>query len=216
MAKVLYRRTSCTDCEYVQGVKNRNENISHSLYDKCRQAFDRSCSMNPLIDEEEHKDLFQDSFMILWENIEGGIIYTSLDEVYVKNPKGTEASVGKINDLTNYFLGIVRNKERELLKTKKKLYDNQEAIEYEYILNCVHRSDDQAVMRDRIVNECVRNLPKRCKEILTMYYYEDKSLQEILEIRQENQSYDGLKSAKSKCIRTLKNKIVDLFDKFNI
>lgn len=216
MARVLYRRTSCTDCEYVQGVKERNENISHSLYDKCKQAFCNSYNFNVLISVEEHKDLFHDSFMILWENIESGIIYTSLGDVYVKNPRGAGSTVGKINDLTNYFMGIVRNKERELLKTKKKLYDNQEAIEYEYILNCVHRSDDQAVMRDRIVNECVRSLPKRCKEILTMYYYEDKSLQEILDIRQENQSYDGLKSAKSKCIKALKNKIVDLFDKFNI
>ena len=73
--------------------------------------------------------------------------------------------------------------------------------------------EDPDVEKDRIVSQCLLSLPKSCLEILTMFYYEKKSLEQILEERPENNSYDGLKSRKSKCMTNLKKRITESFAK---
>ena len=67
------------------------------------------------------------------------------------------------------------------------------------------------VTRARIVGQCVRTMPRRCVEILTMFYYERKTLDEILEARMQNSSYDGLKTSKYKCVKKLKTRIREAF-----
>ena len=54
------------------------------------------------------------------------------------------------------------------------------------------------------------------KEILTLFYFKKKSLDEILAIRQENSTKDGLKTAKSKCMRQLEGRIIETFKEYNI
>ena len=67
--------------------------------------------------------------------------------------------------------------------------------------------------KDRIVSQCLLALPKSCLEILTLFYYERKSLEEILAARPENNTYNGLKTRKSKCISNLKKHITKSFAK---
>ena len=69
----------------------------------------------------------------------------------------------------------------------------------------------------RIVDDCIQSLSPHCVEILTLFYYKGKSLDEILEIRKgKNENKNGLKSAKTKCMATLKERTRDKFAKYKI
>ena len=71
--------------------------------------------------------------------------------------------------------------------------------------------------RNRIVDDCIQRISPRCAEILTMFYYEEKTLDEILAARHEtNSSKNGLKTAKNKCMNTLRSLCNEEFRKYNI
>jgi DNA-directed RNA polymerase specialized sigma24 family protein len=77
--------------------------------------------------------------------------------------------------------------------------------------------DDADEMKNRIVDECIARISPSCVEILTMFYYRGMSLDEILAARGEkNSSKDGLKSAKNKCLNTLKTRVKEEYLKCNI
>ena len=60
-------------------------------------------------------------------------------------------------------------------------------------------------------------MPPRCKEILTMFYYDNMSLDEIIEARGEkNISKNGLKVGKYKCMEALKDKIKEAYIKLGL
>jgi DNA-directed RNA polymerase specialized sigma subunit len=75
--------------------------------------------------------------------------------------------------------------------------------------------DADKEVKQQIIDECVNDLPARCKEILTLFYYKNKSLDEILTLRQENTSKDGLKTAKSKCMKQLSDRVIECFTRYN-
>ena len=77
--------------------------------------------------------------------------------------------------------------------------------------------DAVETLQEQIVNSCVLELPPRCKEILTMFYYKGMSLDEIIEARGEkNISKNGLKTGKYKCMETLKAKVKDTFRQYKL
>jgi len=76
--------------------------------------------------------------------------------------------------------------------------------------------DNVDEMKTRIVDECIARMSPSCVEILTMFYYKGMGLDEILAARGENTSKDGLKTAKNKCLKTLKEKVTNEFLNCNI
>lgn len=112
--------------------------------------------------------------------------------------------------LKTYLLSIAKYKNYELIREEDVYVPEQ--------TNVADREDErpEEFTSEWIVEMCVNALPPRCKEILTLFYYENKSLDEILEIRHENQSKDGLKSGKSKCMKSLKERISAEFERRNL
>ena len=106
--------------------------------------------------------------------------------------------------MDNYLLYIFLN-----IKQGKPLSDIFTIFHFAIENGC----DDVEGMKDRIVDECIARMSPSCIDILTMFYYKDMSLDEILAAREENTSKDGLKTAKNKCLNTLKAKVNDEFMK---
>ena len=77
-------------------------------------------------------------------------------------------------------------------------------------------NEDVEELKNRIVDQCIQQVSPNCIEILTMFYYKDMSLDEILEQRKDkNSSKNGLKTAKNKCMNTLRGLITTEFKKYN-
>lgn len=206
-----FRRKSYTDIQIIEAYQNGDKKIQQFWYDKCRSQFGKGTSNYGGLTDYDRDDLFQDSFIILWEKMESHQIYLLNGTVHVKSKKGDSI----IPDMLGYFMRIVKNKYLEMFHGGKYVIPINEVVTSsdDNFFEELYWDEDPDVEKDRIVSQCLLSLPKSCLEILTMFYYEKKSLEQILEERPENNSYDGLKSRKSKCMTNLKKRITESFAK---
>lgn len=206
-----FRRKSYTDIQIVDAYQNGDKKIQQFWYDKCRSQFGKGTSNYGGLTDYDRDDLFQDSFIIFWEKMESHQIYIHEGMVHVTSKKGDSI----IPDMLGYFMRIVKNKYLEMFHSGKYVIPINEVVtsSNDDFFEDLYWDEDPDVEKDRIVSQCLLSLPKSCLEILTMFYYEKKSLEQILEERPENNSYDGLKSRKSKCMTNLKKRISESFAK---
>lgn len=203
--RLIWKKYS--DIDYVMGIHSGISDIQMHFYHNCRRLFDRGTAKYGNIDADEKDDIFQDAFVILWEKIEAGSIYVADGKVVAARRGGI---VAEIPELSGYFMRIVRNLYLERLREKGSV----EAIEEWRELAAedpLWWDKSPELMREQIVRQSFMALPHRCREILTMFYYKNMSLEEILAKRAENQSYNGLKTGKSKCLTLLKARVGDSF-----
>lgn len=206
-----FRRKSYTDIQIVEAYQNGDKKVQQFWYDKCRSQFGKGTSNYGGLTDYDRDDLFQDSFIILWEKMESHQIYIHDGTIHVTSKKGDSI----IPDMLGYFMRIVKNKYLEMFHSGKFVMPLNEVVtsSNEDFFAELYWDEDPDVEKDRIVSQCLLSLPKSCLEILTMFYYEKKSLEQILKERPENNSYDGLKSRKSKCMTNLKKRITESFAK---
>lgn len=206
-----FRRKSYTDIQIVEAYQTGDKRIQQFWYDKCRSQFGKGTSNYGGLTDYARDDLFQDSFIILWEKMESHQIYILNGTIHVLSKKGDSV----IPDMMGYFMRIVKNKYLEMFRSGKYVLPMNDAVTYsnDDFLAELYWDEDPDVEKDRIVSQCLLSLPKSCLEILTMFYYEKKSLEQILKERTGNSSYDGLKSRKSKCMTNLNKRITESFAK---
>ena len=70
--------------------------------------------------------------------------------------------------------------------------------------------------RERIVADAVLAMSDRCRQILTLFYYEQRTLDEILALRPENTSKVGLKTSKYKCMQRLREVVRQRFAQLHL
>lgn len=212
--KFEFRRKSYTDIQIVEAYQTKNKRIQQFWYDKCRAQFGKGTSNYGGLTDYDRDDLFQDSFIIFWEKMESHQIYIQEEKIHVLSKNGDSI----IPDMLGYFMRIVKNKYLEMFHSGKYVIPINEVVtsSNDDFFEELYWDEDPEVEKDRIVSQCLLSLPKSCIEILTMFYYEKKSLEQILEERPENNSYDGLKSRKSKCMTNLKKRITESFAKVGL
>ena len=200
-----------SDAEVVEAYRSGDKKVQQYWYDKCRSHFFMRCAQYKGLGDYVCDELFQDSFILLWEKMESGQVYLLDGVVHAASRKGDS----EVPDLVRYFLGIVGNKYLELLHSGRFVteYNELTGDSGEGFFEELYWDEDPEVEKDRIVSQCLLALPKSCLEILTLFYYERKSLEEILAARPENNTYNGLKTRKSKCISNLKKHSTKSFAK---
>lgn len=199
-----------SDAILVRAFTSGNKRLQAICYRKCRATFDK-ISRYFKASEQDLDDLFHESFEALWSSIDSGAIFVEGSGVKALRSDGI---TNPINDLTGaYFAGIVRFKFLEYCRRHDRIavFDDKALPEAVDLPPDETIDDDIDTIKDRLTLISLNSLAKSCIEILTKFYHESKSLQEILAERPENNSYDGLKSQKAKCLKTLKEKIIILF-----
>jgi len=194
-----------SDRRCVEGANSGNEEVQKRLYLQCRDRFDRQAANFEHLSEAERKDLFQDAFVLLWEKIADEQIFVNDGKVYATR-RGGQAT--EVPDLGGYFLRIAKNLYHEVLRAKGKILLIAGELDDDSVL---WWADDKDAMRKMIIKQSVMLLAPRCREILTMFYYHDMTLEQIQEERPESKTYNGVKSAKSKCMAILRALILDKF-----
>ena len=71
-------------------------------------------------------------------------------------------------------------------------------------------------LKSKIVSECVKNLPDSCYKIISLFYYEQKNYDEIMEMSDNYTSKDALKTRKYKCMEQLQKRIEEKFNMYNL
>lgn len=206
------KKQPLNDLEVIKGLQEGDGAIEKEFYLACRAYFEgrRSGVFDSTSEAaREALDVFQDSFLTLWTEIQSKKIFIRDNYPWRidRNGEGRKMSA----NLKTYLMAIAKYKNFEVLR-EEEIYVSDEGLP----LHEEADEDPDDNERENIVRLCVEALPQRCKEILTLFYFEKKSLDEILTIRQENTSKDGLKTGKSKCMSQLKKRILEEFSRHNL
>lgn len=203
-----------TERDYVSGIQAGNPAMERKFYEYCRKYYEETGRKIFGQDNVSHDDFFQDAFLQIWTEIQNGRIHLVDNVIYRIHADGKDEKMTSM--LKSFLITIIRN---QYMKSKRHVavdIDNASRSDIQKIEDLLNYESADKELKHQVVDDCVANLPARCKEILTLFYFKKKSLDEILQIRQENTSKDGLKSAKSKCMRQLEDRIVVSFKEYNI
>ncbi|MGN1214605.1 MAG: RNA polymerase sigma factor [Bacteroidaceae bacterium] len=210
-------KTYC-DAEVVAGLQARNRNIEEWFYETSRRYFNKNYN-DVFFDKDRKQEVFQESVVCLWTEIENRKITLDHDTVVRQQPNGEYEPMSC--NLMTFLLSIARNVYREIVRNIKEEYDadvyNNMTDDCQPANVVFNSSDEVAEGRARVVDEAIEALPPGCREILILFYYKGKSLDEIMKLRKDkNSSKNGLKSAKTKCLDTLKIRVEEQFRRLNL
>lgn len=211
---MLFNPDRFSDARIVEAFSVDNVKIQKFWFERCRVQFAKGTAHYDGLSDYDRKDLFQDSFLLLLDKFRNRQVFVDREGCVMSV---TRNGIHAVPDLTGYFMRIVKNKYLELYRSGKRLISLDESFvadnDENRIFDVLYWDESPEIEKERIVVKCLQSLPKSCLDILTKFYYEKKTLEEILEERKENSSYYGLKSRKSKCLSNLKKHIADSFAK---
>lgn len=125
--------------------------------------------------EEDAKDVFQDALIVFWQNVTSGkLVLTS--------------------KISTYIYSVCLNLWRKELDRKSRL-SHEEKEEVEYI-------DDEQKERAKIIHQCIDRMDETCRKLLTYYYFDDMSMQDITK-KLGFANTDTTKTRKYKCKKKL-------------
>lgn len=175
-----------TDVEYIRGFKNNDERVITDFYKTIRPSFFTFFRTRYSRDDAAILDLFQDSCIVLWKNIQHG--------------KLTED--GLRSALSTYFLSI--GKYTMMAKDRK----FKEIVSDDELSGMAFIEDDIEALQKRIeleefVFRMVSEMKPPCDKLLKAQYWDKLSGAEIAE-KYGYSGPDSVKTQKSKCIKKLK------------
>jgi len=169
------------DKELILMIRNQDNDIIKKLYKQWRPEFVQWIIRKADIDAETAIEIFQQSFIILYENI-------------VSN-KLTELS----SSLRTYFFSIGMNKIREYKRYNLRFTRDDCSFENSYSM----KDEEPQTNYLPTIMEKLDLLGSPCRELLLAFYYQQKKIDEICREMGYNNA-DTTKTAKYKCLERLR------------
>jgi RNA polymerase sigma factor (sigma-70 family) len=174
-------------------LKKGNRSVLKTIYTNNRDAFIKYALNSFNVNEDDIIDVYQDAIIALYLQARNG----KMDHLSC-SIKTYLFSIGKY---------MVYDKARKEQREVKKIDEmNDEIIDFESF-NTVFFREELTTEQKQIQNK-FEQLGKKCQEILTLFYYEGLTIDEITKFL-GYASKNTLKSQKSRCLKSLR-------DKFNL
>ncbi len=211
MAIIRLRTRTYSDAAYVDGVFRRDPQMERALHRHCKQYFDENYRGVFFVGNEHKDEIFHEAFIKLWENIISRKLYV---EEGVLRGKGGEDFTGK---LTTYFMSIARLKYLEWTRKNRHRRSDDEVDrcqrkqEMNLFMDVLYDSGDEMMLE--IIADCISHMSKRCNQILTLFWYEEKTLDDIMIELPTFESKNALKTSKYKCMENLRKTANEIYHK---
>ena len=184
---ILGDLTSCAslmlDEEDIIGrIKRGDKALLDVVYEEYRSPFLQWAKTNYSLDKDHAVEVFQVSVVILYENIMSG--------------KLTDLK----SSLKTYLFAIGKNKAREEYRKKIKFQELQDYHRKEV------EDDDVSELKEtqlKLIAKEMKTLGQPCEKILSLYYYDKKSMEDIAE-QMNYKNAATAKNQKYKCLQRLK------------
>lgn len=208
MTKTIRIRTPLQEKEarLVEGMADGRRSTQYELYAYCADYFWGNYRGVFFADETAASEIFQNTFIAFWENIERKKIYVEDGIVMGKDEKPLSGSI------LTYFMSIARNKYKEYGREHPVYADpdtefgrqiREEGLDTNSYVDMLYDPGENMMLD--IIADVISQMSPRCSEILTKFYYEEKKLEQILVEIPAIESYKALKSKKHKCMESLRN-----------
>jgi len=125
--------------------------------------------------EEEARDVYQDALIVFWQ-------------------KATSGNLVLTSKMSTFIYSICQNLWRKELDRKKRLSNEEKDSSVEM--------DTETLEREKIIAGCIEQLGDTCKKVLTYYYFDELSMQDIAD-KLGFANTDTAKTKKYKCKKKL-------------
>lgn len=172
---MVYRSNSKMDeKEIFERIQKGDEKALEIIYAKYYRMMTKMVITNSGT-EDEARDVYQDALVVFWQ-------------------KATSGNLVLTAKISTYIYSICKNLWRKELDRKKRL-SNEEKDSPVMI-------DTETAEKERIIAECIDQLGDTCKKVLTYYYFDEMSMQDIAD-RLGFLNTDTAKTKKYKCKKKL-------------
>ncbi len=180
----MSKKPSLDEKTLIHGLKNNNSMIIVYVYRKNFPVVANFVRLNGGSNDEA-KDIFQDAMMVLFHNLQ--------------NPQFDLSC-----QLSTYLYSVSRNLWLTELKRKNRHNGEIQEVE-EYLLDDDINMDKakETIQSQKQLHKCMESLGEPCKGILTSYYVEQLSMQEIAD-KMGYTNAENAKNQKYKCLLRLK------------
>lgn len=224
---IPFRKPKLTDADIVHAMLNGSNDGMERVYAHMDRYF-RQHAISMFAGDADTEDIFQETMIHLWREVQTGRIELR-DGAVCRWCEGELRPM--TSSLTTFLMAIAKRKHWEQLRhnqrTATRLAGDDDATTEDPRLQAAMDSisltrygdtvaDEVQAARERIVSDCVLAMSPRCREIVTMFYYEQRSLDDILTEREENNSKMGLKTSKYKCMQRLRQMVADAFKRYDL
>ncbi|MBW1296413.1 RNA polymerase sigma factor [Aquimarina litoralis] len=144
------------------------------------------------ISDDDILDVYQDAYIVFYDNVMNGRIqnFTSTISTYV-------ISIGKY---------IILDKLKKANRTVNPDFDISLVRPKEELIDHLDIDTEELTKEQQLLYQHFNTLGKKCKELLDLFYYRGFTIGDILELKIYN-SENVIKSTKSRCLKTLKERI---------
>ncbi len=217
MAKTIRLRTPLQEKEamLISGMYGKEGKRQYELYAYCSDYFWENYKGVFFAEDSDAEDIFQNTFIAFWENIEKRKIYAEEGIVRDKNGDPLKGSI------LTYFMGIAKIKYLEWVRDHQ-LYSEPRSVNEPIAggdgvnvhkdIEMLYDPNDNVMLE--IIADIISHISPRCNEILTKFYYEKKDLDTILREIPTMESKNALKTKKYKCLETLRKTAMEIYNKY--
>lgn len=197
-----------SDIEFVAGLQRRDPAVEEAFYFHCKNYFNKNWKSVFFAPESEKDDIFHEAFRTIWKNIDDKIISIKDKTIVGRNGRPLRCKI------TTYLMSIARLKNLEISRSKPLLiFEDEDTLiqgcDSQAYQETLYGNDDES--RWRILTDCISQMKESCMRILTLFYIENKRLDEILEIMPSFSNKDSLKSKKHDCLKTLREQVESIY-----
>ncbi len=205
------------DIDMVEAVARHDVAMMERFYNDCKAYFNSHVGAL-FLEEARTDDVFQETMIHLWREIETHRIEI-VDGALCRWNDGQPHPM--TSSLLTFLLAIAKRKNWEQLRKDARLHLTEDAT----LLDSLDRGryaeseafeQEETDAREKVVADSVLNMSDRCRQILTLFYYEQRSLDEILALRAENTSKVGLKTSKYKCMQRLRQLVSERLSRLHL
>lgn len=206
------KQPDCSDAAFVTGLKGHDSAVQKKFYLHCKKYFSEHYRAVFFAPDHMREDIFQNTYLALWDNIERGKIDVRNGVVTGREDKPLGCS------LMTYMMSIARFKYKEVARQAERetrfsdLAERNSRAVQEFVSVCDWLHDDERMSKLEVISDCIAVMSERCRQILTLFYADELKLDEILAVLPTFTSKDALKTAKNRCLEKLRNSSISLYE----
>jgi RNA polymerase sigma factor (sigma-70 family) len=170
------------DSETLQRIRKGDETALEYLYKEHYRMMLRLVTKNSGT-EEEAQDIYQDALIVFWQKVQ-------------------KPDFQLTSKISTFLYGICQNLWRKELERKSRLSREEKDGQ---VINEMDKEE-----RVKIINICLSKLGETCRKVLSYYYFDGMSMQEIAEILGFANA-DTAKTKKYKCKKELDEIVKTLY-----
>jgi RNA polymerase sigma factor (sigma-70 family) len=160
--------------ELFERIKGSDEKALEYLYKKYYRMMTKLVITNSGT-EEEARDVFQDALIVFWQKAKSGNLVMTAK-------------------ISTYIYSVCQNLWRKELDRKKRLSNEEKDSPVSL--------DMETPEKEKIIAKCLDQLGETCRKVLTYYYFDEMSMQEIAD-KLGFANTDTAKTKKYKCKQKL-------------